>query len=66
MIVQPLLGAIGGLIVYAIWASGVVEIAGLDAEGWASIASVAFVGGFSEPFLFSVVARISGAGDQKA
>jgi hypothetical protein len=64
MLVQPLLGAVGGIILFAIWRSGLLSIAGLDEDDWASVAVVAFAGGFSEPFFLKSLARITGSADR--
>ena len=63
--VQPLLGAVGGLVLFAIWKAGLVEFSGLEEADWASIMVVSFVGGFSEPFLLRTLERISGSGDRR-
>ena len=64
LLVQPLLGAVGGTILFAIWRSGLLDIAGLHEADWASVASVAFVGGFSERFFLRSLARITGSEEQ--
>jgi hypothetical protein len=64
MLVQPLAGAVGGIILFAIWRSGVLKIAGLNRNEWSSVAAVAFVGGFSERFFLRSLARITGASDE--
>ena len=61
MLVQPLLGAVGGLITFAIWSSGLVTIAGLREGDSASVAVVAFAGGFSERFFLKSLIRITGS-----
>jgi hypothetical protein len=64
MLVQPLVGAVGGIILYAIWRSGLLSIAGLGKDEWSSVAVVAFVGGFSERFFLRSRERITGASNQ--
>jgi hypothetical protein len=64
MLVQPLVGAVGGLVLFAIWRSGLLTVAGLDKDEWSSVAVVAFAGGFSERFFLKSLARITGAADQ--
>jgi hypothetical protein len=64
MFVQPLVGAVGGIVLFAIWKSGLLTVAGLKENEWASVAVVAFVGGFSERFFLRSLARIAGAPDQ--
>jgi hypothetical protein len=64
MLVQPLVGAVGGIVLFAIWRSGLLTVAGLDKDEWSSVTVVAFVGGFSERFFLRSLARITGAPDQ--
>lgn len=64
MLVQPLVGAVGGIVLFAIWRSGLLTVAGLDENEWSSVAVVAFVGGFSERFFLRSLARIAGTPDQ--
>jgi len=64
MLVQPLVGAVGGIILFAIWRSGLLTVAGLAEDEWSSTAVVAFAGGFSERFFLRSLARITGAPDQ--
>lgn len=64
MLVQPLVGAVGGIVLFAIWRSGLLTVAGLDKGEWSSVAVVAFLGGFSERFFLRSLARITGAQDQ--
>ena len=64
MLVQPLVGAVGGIILYAIWRSGLLNIAGLGKDEWSSVAVVGFVGGFSERFFLRSLERITGASSQ--
>jgi hypothetical protein len=62
MLVQPLVGAVGGTILFAIWKSGAFSVAGLNKDHeWASVAVVAFAGGFSERLFLKSLARIGGA-----
>jgi hypothetical protein len=61
MLVQPLVGAVGGIILFALWKSGAFTIAGLTKNRWASVAVVAFAGGFSERLFLRSIARIGGA-----
>ena len=64
MLVQPLVGAVGGIVLFATWRSGLVTVAGLDKDDWSSVAVVAFAGGFSERFFLKSLARITGVPDQ--
>ena len=61
MLVQPLVGAVGGIILFALWKSGAFTVAGLTKNRWASVAVVAFAGGFSERLFLRSIARIGGA-----
>lgn len=63
IVVQPLLGAAAALFVLLILESGLVQI-GDPPLDWATIGAVAFVAGFSEPFLLGVVRRVTGMGDE--
>lgn len=56
------LGAAAGLVLWIVLESGVVDVAG--GEGWAVPAVLAFVAGFSEPFLLKTVERIAGDGQE--
>lgn len=62
--VQPLIGAVAGLFLLLVLLSGIVTVAANGNE-WATRAAVAFVAGFSEPFLLATVGRVAG-GDDKA
>lgn len=55
------LGAVAGLFLWLVLESELVEIGG-SGEDWAIAAAVAFVAGFSEPFLLKTVERIAGGG----
>jgi hypothetical protein len=57
--VQPLIGAVAGLFLLLVLLSGVIEVADTGNE-WATRAAVAFVAGFSEPFLLKTVGRVAG------
>jgi hypothetical protein len=61
MLVQPLVGAVGGIVLFALWRSGAFTIAGLSKNEWASVAVVAFAGGFSERLFLRSIGRIGGA-----
>lgn len=63
--VQPLLGAAAGVFVALVLSSGILTVADGGNE-WATRAVVAFVAGFSEPFLLKVVDRVAGSGGAKA
>jgi hypothetical protein len=64
--IQPVIGAVGGLVVYGLFASGVVTISGLhlgDAQPshWRAILILAFLGGFSERFFLKSLSRLGAA-----
>jgi hypothetical protein len=59
--IQLPLGAIAGLFLWVVLESSVVEVAGTG-EDWAVAGAVAFVAGFSEPFLLGTVESIAGRG----
>jgi hypothetical protein len=61
MLVQPLVGAVGGIVLFALWRSGAFTLAGLAKHEWASVAVVAFAGGFSERLFLRSIGRIGGA-----
>jgi hypothetical protein len=56
---QPLVGAAAGLFLLVVLLSGIVSVAD-SGNAWATRAAVAFVAGFSEPFLLATVGRIAG------
>jgi hypothetical protein len=59
------IGAVAGLFLWIVLESGVVEVAGTG-DDWAVAVALAFVAGFSEPFLLRTVERIAGGGaDEK-
>ena len=60
MLVQPLVGAVGGLIVFAIWRSGLLSITSLEKDEWSAVVVVAFLGGFSERVFLGSLERIGG------
>lgn len=57
--VQPLVGAVAGLFLLLVLLSGIVKLADNGNE-WATRGAIAFVAGFSEPFLLKTVGRIAG------
>ncbi|MGH3035800.1 MAG: hypothetical protein ACRDMU_01335 [Gaiellaceae bacterium] len=58
---QVPIGAVAGLFLWIVLESGLVDIAG-QGDDWAIVAAVAFVAGFSEPFVLKTVERIAGGG----
>jgi hypothetical protein len=63
IVVQPLIGAVAGLFLLLVLESDLIK---LDWGGpeWATDGAIAFVAGFSEPFLLGVVNRVAEIGDQ--
>jgi hypothetical protein len=57
---QMPIGAVAGLFLWIVLESGLIEIAG--SQDWAVAVAVAFVAGYSEPFLLKTVERIAGGG----
>jgi hypothetical protein len=58
--IQPLIGASIGLISWLILASGALTIGKIDNQAWQTQALVALASGFSEPFFFGIVGRVTG------
>jgi hypothetical protein len=58
-LLQVPLGAAAGVFLWVVLESGIVEV-GAPGEDWAELAALAFVAGFSEPFLLGTVQRIAG------
>jgi len=58
---QVPIGAVAGLFLWIVLESGLVDIAS-QGDDWAIVAAVAFVAGFSEPFVLKTVERIAGGG----
>jgi hypothetical protein len=63
-VLQLAVGAVAGVVLWAVLESGFVEF-GVSGEGWAVVATLAFAGGFSEPFLLKTVERITGASEEE-
>lgn len=62
-VLQLAVGAVAGVVLWGVLESGFVEF-GANGEEWAVVATLAFAGGFSEPFLLKTVERVTGAGDE--
>ena len=60
MIVQPLVGASAGALVFLLLASGALSIGELDPAAWPSPGVLGFAAGFSEPFFLGLVDRVAG------
>jgi uncharacterized membrane-anchored protein len=59
---QLALGAAAGLFLWTVLESRFVDV-GPDGEDWAIAVALAFVAGFSEPFVLKTVERIAGGSD---
>jgi hypothetical protein len=64
VVVQPLLGAAAGLLLLLALESEIFEVNWGGPE-WARQGAIAFVAGFSEPFLLGVVSRVAGIGEER-
>jgi hypothetical protein len=62
---QLALGAVSGVFIWIVLESGLVEVTGTAGNEWAVFGALAFVAGFSEPFLLRTVERIAGGSDVK-
>jgi hypothetical protein len=60
MIVQPLVGASAGALVFLLLASRAFSVGSLDPEAWPSPGVLGFAAGFSEPFFLGLVDRVAG------
>ena len=59
MRVQPLVGAVAGLVILLVLESGAVALGNGTSSSWAAQALFAFVAGFSEPFFLGVVEKVA-------
>jgi hypothetical protein len=59
MRVQPLVGAVAGLVILLVLESGAVALGNGTSSSWASQALFAFAAGFSEPFFLGVVEKVA-------
>jgi hypothetical protein len=57
MSIQPLVGATSGLLLFLLVEAGALPIDGVDLSSAATLGLLAFVAGFSEPFLLGLVER---------
>ncbi len=62
LIVQPVLGAMSGLVLLTVLNSGLLKV-DTGSDNWANVGVLAFAAGFSEPFFIGVVSRITTLGD---
>ena len=65
MIVQPLVGASAGALVFLLLASRAFSFGSLDPEAWPSPGVLGFAAGFSEPFFLGLVDRVAGLPAQR-
>lgn len=59
MRVQPLVGAVAGLVILLVLESGAVALGNGNSSSWAAQALFAFAAGFSEPFFLGVVEKVA-------
>lgn len=59
MRVQPLVGAVSGLVILLVLQSGAIALGNGDSTSWAAQALFAFAAGFSEPFFLGVVEKVA-------
>ncbi len=59
MRVQPLVGAVAGLVILLVLESGAVALGNGNTASWAAQALFAFAAGFSEPFFLGVVQKVA-------
>ena len=65
MIVQPLVGASAGALVFLLLASRAFSVGSLDPAAWPSPGVLGFAAGFSEPFFLGLVDRVTGLPEQR-
>jgi hypothetical protein len=65
LIVQPLVGASAGALVFLLLASRALTLGTLDPEAWPSPGVLGFAAGFSEPFFLGLVDRVAGLPGQR-
>jgi hypothetical protein len=66
MLVQPLVGASAGALVFLVLASKAFSVGSIDAAAWPSPGLLGFVAGFSEPFFLGLVDRVAGLPEQRS
>lgn len=59
MRVQPLVGAVAGLVILLVLESGAVALGDRSSSSWAAQALFAFAAGFSEPFFLGLVEKVA-------
>jgi hypothetical protein len=65
LLVQPLVGASAGALVFLLLASRAFSVGSLDPEAWPSPGVLGFAAGFSEPFFLGLVDRVAGVPEQR-
>jgi hypothetical protein len=65
MLVQPLVGASAGALVFLLLASRAFSIGSLDPQAWPSPGVLGFAAGFSEPFFLGLVDRVAGLPERR-
>ena len=66
LVVQPLVGASAGALVFLLLASGALSVGSVDPAAWPSPGVLGFAAGFSEPFFLGLVDRVAGLPAQPA
>ena len=66
MLVQPLVGASAGALVFLLLASRAFSVGSLDPAAWPSPGVLGFAAGFSEPFFLGLVDRVAGLPEQRS
>jgi hypothetical protein len=65
MLVQPLVGASAGALVFMLLASHALSIGSMDPKAWSSPGLLGFIAGFSEPFFLGLVDRVAGLPERR-
>jgi hypothetical protein len=65
MLVQPLVGASAGALVFLLLAGRAFSLGTMDPAAWPSPGLLGFVAGFSEPFFLGLVDRVAGLPEQR-
>jgi hypothetical protein len=66
MLVQPLVGASAGALVFLLLASHAFSVGSIDPAAWPSPGVLGFAAGFSEPFFLGLVDRVAGLPEQRS
>jgi hypothetical protein len=65
MMIQPLVGATSGLLLFLLAQAGALPIDGMDTGSAGTLGLLAFIAGFSEPFVLGLVQRIAVISDKQ-